>query len=114
MKDLLITLITAILLTSCASQPEVREWTLTYVGAYTSIRGVKDPLSCFCSDGGYIDACGGNRVPLCFEGEGPPPDCRSIEVRGHYVDGVPESDPSSPCPDETFRYLLVEEWHCRD
>ncbi len=114
MKKLLIILTTGFLLPACATQPEVKEWTLTYVGSFSSVRGVKDPLSCFCPNGGYVDACGGKRVPLCFEGKGPPEDCRSIEVQGSYVDGVPGPDWAGHCPDEPMRYLLVEEWHCRD
>ena len=100
------------LITACSGPPALSTLTLTYVGVFEHAEGAEDPLGCFCTEGGYLNTCGGQRIALCFEGVAPPGSCQNLEVKGKYREGVADTPPGSPCPEGVFQYLLVEEWRC--
>lgn len=112
MRSPVLSILLCIFLSACSAPPAINSIRLVYVGTLESVSGVKDPLGCFCADGGYLNTCDGQRIPVCFTGGALPEDCDNIEVRGKYREGVADTPPDSPCPEGIFKYLLVEEWRC--
>ncbi len=94
--------------------------TVTVEGTYRSLRGVMQPISCYCNDAAYITTANGDEINVCFEhgelesscGGEKENTCTRIRVTGVYVETTINPDPSSPCPAGTMRYLKVSKLEC--
>ena len=85
----------------------------TAKGDFESVAGVKDVLSCFCSNGGYITTVKGKRVGVCLE-EGINTDCKQMSVKGTYVEKTIPADPADPCSGQSAVYIKATEVKCLD
>lgn len=90
------------------STPPVIEGPRTVVGAFKSVRGVMDPLSCYCDNGGYIDSPAGEHVAVCFNSSEEISSTDFIKVTG--VMTTKTIDSNGPCPAGTKSYLVVESY----
>lgn len=108
--------------TASPTLPPAQESTVTYVGDYQSLRGVMQPLSCYCFDGGILTTRSGRKVNVCFEnGElenalqtDDKIQCKRIKVMGVMKEKFYESDGNSPCPSGSMTYLRVTSFRCLD
>lgn len=80
-------------------------------GDFQSVAGVKDPLSCFCSNGGYVTTTKGERVAVCF-GENQSINCKKITVNGMYEQHTKSSDPTDVCANQSATFLKVKAFSC--
>lgn len=100
--------------------PAVEENTVTYVGTFRSFRGVMQPLSCYCFDGGELTTKGGRTINICFEDNELEKkmsseenlECTRIKVMGVMKTKSYESDGNSPCPSGSMTYLKVTSFRC--
>lgn len=90
------------------STPPVIEGPRTVVGAFKSVRGVMDPLSCYCDNGGYIDSPAGEHVAVCFNSSEDVSSTDFIKVTG--VMTTKTIDANGVCPAGTMSYLVVESY----
>lgn len=78
------------------------------VGAYRSVQGVMDPLSCYCNNGGYVDSPTGETVAVCFDNN------QNVGSTDYiFIEGVMTTrtiDSNGPCPAGTMSYLIVESY----
>ena len=78
------------------------------VGAYRSVQGVMDPLSCYCSNGGYVDSPTGETVAVCFDNN------QNVGNTDYFfIEGVMTTrtiDSNGPCPAGTMSYLVAESY----
>ncbi|MCP4442115.1 MAG: hypothetical protein GY810_24660 [Aureispira sp.] len=90
----------------------------TIKGEFRSVAGVMNPLSCYCSEGGYItvktpEEEGRKKIAVCFKSKNPPTKaCKNIEVTGKYKTLKRKSNPNSPCPGGEKRVLMVKTHNC--
>lgn len=93
----------------------------TVRGSFHSTRGVMDPLSCHCFDGGYLTLDDGEKVAVCFEnGELEAAEakaekgmaCTELEVTGEMVEHTQADNGVGPCPGGTVHYLRVASFKC--
>lgn len=107
----------AMLVTGCAgktksaSSDDTKNETVTLTGDYKSMRGVMNPVSCYCGNGGYLNTESGEQTPLCFSDDAKP-DCKKIKVTGVYKTVTVTPDPNSPCPGGQMRLLQVTSFTC--
>ncbi|MFN8393181.1 MAG: hypothetical protein U0176_00755 [Bacteroidia bacterium] len=100
----------------------VAEKTVTFVGTFRSFRGVMQPLSCYCYDGGELTTKGGRTVKVCFENNelqeamqnNEKMECKRIKVMGVMKEKLYVSDGNSPCPSGSMTYLKVTSFRCLD
>ncbi len=78
------------------------------VGAFKSVKGVMDPLSCYCSNGGYVDSPAGETVPVCFDNSQEVFNTDYIFIEGVMTTRTIESN--GACPEGTMSYLVVESY----
>ena len=83
----------------------------TYSGSFRSVQGVKDPLSCYCANGGYLTITSGERIPICLKEEATVT-CTSLQVTGSFTQRAAPSEPTTPCPLDSKRVLLVQKLEC--
>ncbi|HEX2901593.1 MAG TPA: hypothetical protein VHS96_17910 [Bacteroidia bacterium] len=103
------------------SSPEaVAEKQITFKGDYRSLRGVMNPLSCHCFDGGILTTSSGKEIKVCFEkGEleaaqekSDKLTCRRIQVTGTMVPHYLEPSKGGVCSGGTVTYLKVKSFKC--
>ncbi len=78
------------------------------VGAFRSVKGVMDPLSCYCGNGGYVESPAGRVVAVCFEDNVDIASRDYIEVTGVMTTRTIESN--GACPAGTKSYMVVESY----
>lgn len=76
------------------------------VGSYKSVKGVMDPLSCYCGNGGYVYTPAGETVAVCFDDNLTVNSCDVITVTGVVSSQSIESN--GPCPAGSMAILKVE------
>lgn len=100
--------------------PSVEEKSVTLVGTFRSFRGVMQPLSCYCFDGGELTTKGGRTVNICFENNELQKkmnsdenlECKRIKVVGVMKVKSYDSDGNSPCHSGSMSYLKVTSFRC--
>ena len=85
----------------------------TIRGEYKSVRGVMDPLSCYCFNAGYVTS-DTKRIPVCFKNDDEKISCKQLLVRGNYTTKTIQSEPTNPCPAGKETYLEVASYVCED
>ena len=78
------------------------------VGAFRSVKGVMDPLSCYCSNGGYVESPTGETVAVCFDNNQNVPSSDYIYMEGTMTSRSIESN--GACPAGSMSYLVVESY----
>lgn len=84
----------------------------TLKGVFRSSRAVKDPLSCFCFDGGYLTTSTGESFAICFDNLRSSPDCESIELSGNFSIITNEPEPGSACAKGEMKIFRVTTFRC--
>lgn len=91
-----------------APTPAPEEGPRKVTGAFRSVKGVMDPLSCYCSNGGYVESPAGETLAVCFDNS------ENISSTDYiYIEGVMTTrtiDSNGPCPAGTMSYLVVESY----
>lgn len=88
--------------------PQVQEGPKKVVGAFRSVKGVMDPLSCYCNNGGYVESPAGESVPVCFDNNQNVGNTDYIFIEGVMTTRSIESN--GACPEGTMSYLVVESY----
>jgi hypothetical protein len=70
------------------------------------VKGIMDPLSCYCNNGGYVNSPAGETVAVCFNDDVVISSVDFIEVNGLMTNRSIESNGS--CPSGTKTYMIVE------
>ena len=83
----------------------------TLKGVFRSTKGVMDPLSCVCYNGGYL-TIGSEEIAICFTDD-TDINCKKVEVSGKYITNTPEFSKTNPCPQTEIRYFMVEKYNCQ-
>ncbi|XOV66415.1 MAG: hypothetical protein ACFHU9_12385 [Fluviicola sp.] len=90
------------------SSPTMEEGPRKIVGAFRSVKGVMDPLSCYCDNGGYVDSPAGETLPVCFD------DNQNVQSTDYiYIEGtmiIQSIESNGACPAGTMNYLEVESY----
>ena len=89
-------------------EPQVQEGPRKVVGAFRSVKGVMDPLSCYCSNGGYVESPAGESVPVCFDNNQNVSNTDYIFIEGVMTTRSIESN--GACSEGTMSYLIVESY----
>ncbi len=91
--------------------PEVLPEKDAFQGEFHSMRGVMNPLSCYCYNGGYLME-DGQRIPLCFDKGEMEVECRKVKVQGFYKTIKVDANPQSPCPAGSRKVFMVQTYEC--
>lgn len=85
----------------------------TISGDFENMKGVKSPISCYCSDSGYIEYKGEN-IPICFT-NAVEIGCEKISITGKFevTDRVLNS-PQNSCPNGKMKIFFVSSYECLD
>lgn len=85
----------------------------TISGDFDKMKGVKSPISCYCSDSGYLNS-NGNKIPICFL-DAVEIDCKKISLSGKFktTDKVLNS-PQNSCPNGEMKIFFVSSYECLD
>ena len=105
-----------------ASPEAVAAKSLTFKGTFRSYRGVMQPLSCHCFDGGLLTTSNGKEIKVCFEkGEleayqraNEKMDCNKLQVTGKMVAHTITPGDQDVCSAGTITYLKVKTFKCLD
>jgi hypothetical protein len=99
--------------------PAEENKTYTYKGDYRSLRGVMNPFSCHCFDGGILTTSTGKEIKVCFEGreldkymDGNEKACTKLQVTGKMVNHVSNPGKGDVCSGDVVRYLKVKTFKC--
>jgi len=84
----------------------------TFEGTFKSVKGVMDPLSCYCYNSGYLTTDSGEIIPICFNNEDIDIKCDRIKVTGVYMVIVLEENLQTPCPAGSKNIFMVESYEC--
>ncbi|MGB1204306.1 MAG: protease inhibitor I42 family protein [Chitinophagales bacterium] len=90
-----------------SEKPQIKE-IITAAGMFKSIKGVKDPLSCYCFNGGYLKTKD-KTIAVCFEDENLSLDCEIIEVTGFFETKNLRVEKGNPCSAGSMQLLRVSE-----
>jgi len=85
----------------------------TLKGRFKSVRGVMDPLSCYCYNAGYLITADNQEIPLCFPNDDEEISCENIEVTGFYKEKTIKPESTSPCPAGTKKLFYVSSHKCK-
>lgn len=85
----------------------------TLKGVFRSSKGVKDPLSCYCFDGGYLTTTTGESFAVCFDNLRTSPDCESVELSGSFLIKSNDPEPGSVCAKGEMKIFKVTTFQCR-
>lgn len=83
-------------------------------GTYSSIKGVKNKLSCYCYNGGYLITESGERIAVCFKDENIDINCERVEISGKYVVKKLNTEPGSACKNGKMKIFEAEKFECLD
>lgn len=84
----------------------------SYVGEYRSVAGVMNPLSCYCSNGGYLVTPEGEEIAVCLPPTQQIPECTTVRVTGQFIVQQRENQKEDPCPVGKMRFLDVKRIGC--
>jgi hypothetical protein len=81
-------------------------------GTFVSTSGVMTPLSCYCGNGGKLTTAKNEEIKLCFDDmkqnkEQDLAACKTIKVKGYYIEKANNPEPTNPCPKGVMRYFKV-------
>ncbi|MCB0608011.1 MAG: hypothetical protein H6562_05055 [Lewinellaceae bacterium] len=99
---------------SGATRPDSADGPVALTGQFRSVKGVMDPLSCYCFNAGYLTLENGEEIPVCLKTDQEEVACAKIRVEGRFISRVNRPEPSSPCPAEEKRYFQVERMTCHN
>ena len=74
-------------------------------GTYKSVKGVMDPLSCYCNNGGYLTTSDNKKIPVCFEDTDTEIKYDAIEIHGNYKTVKNNPEPTSACRAGSMTYF---------
>lgn len=77
-------------------------------GEFHSLKGVKNPVSCFCYNGGYLLTAKGERIEVCLPEDLSIKNAKQITVQGHFKTFTNDAGTESPCSDSERRIFSVE------
>ena len=100
-----------IIIAGCVTNNQKEETTL--IGNYQSVRGVMDPLSCYCFNAGYLTTPDNDKILICFEKDDENINCENIQVMGSYQSKKINSEPTNPCPSGEMTLLYVSSYECK-
>jgi len=86
----------------------------TFTGEYRSVKGIKDNLSCFCYNAGYLTLDDGSAISICFKDEETDLNCKSLQVSGIFDIYEVKPDDRNPCPSGKKEILTVSQYKCLD
>lgn len=86
---------------------------LTFQGTFTSTKGVKTPLSCYCYDGGYLKTTAGATIAICLDGLNAQINCNMLQVNGSYLTKRNDPEPGSACSQGEMEYFQVTAYECK-
>lgn len=87
----------------------------TYTGKYRSVRGVKNILSCYCYNAGYLTLANSDKIAICFDELNVDEEIEctgKLTVKGNFKSITNNPEPTSPCPEGTKKILYVKLYHC--
>ena len=99
-------------LAGCASVRQ-EDHLLEFTGVLQQVTDLSDPITCYCDQAGYLDACG-LLIPVCFESLGSMDPCLNVTVKGYFDYLDPDRRVNSVCPEGEQRLLILTEVICRD
>ncbi len=88
----------------------------TFTGKYRSVRGIKNMLSCYCSNAGYLTLKNGDKIALCFDelNVDEEIECNGqLTVKGVFKTKTNNPEPASPCPEGTKKILYIKIYYCQ-
>ena len=117
-KTLFIALTLSISLIACSQTKQTATTKMkneTYTGSYRSIMGVMNPLSCYCSNGGYLTISDEEKISISFD-ELNIDKVRSgeITVSGSFEEITHESGEMDPCLSGTRQILIVKSFSIKE
>ena len=80
----------------------------TVIGKFGSVAGVKDELSCYCANGGYVTSEDGTVTAVCFDE--PVASCDKIKVSGYMTSKKIESN--GDCSAGIMGFLKAQAYIC--
>lgn len=84
-------------------------------GSFRSIKGVQDPLSCYCYNAGYLTTAEGERFALCFaDDQEQPIGCETLRVTALQTTKTIDPPASSPCSAGTLTVFAVRSFSCEE
>jgi len=83
-----------------------------YTGSFRSMKGVFNPISCYCGNGGYLQTELGETIPICLK-ENQEVLCPKIRVSGRFMSQASPKESTSPCPQESMNIFRVATFECQ-
>lgn len=84
----------------------------TISGSFRSLKGVMNPLSCYCYNCGYITTVDGEKVAVCFTNDDLDVNCSNIKVTGVYATRSVKGDDGGACPAGQQKVLETKSFTC--
>ncbi|MDD5567356.1 MAG: hypothetical protein PHH01_04135 [Patescibacteria group bacterium] len=81
-------------------------------GIFRSVKGVMDPLSCYCLNSGYLITKDNKEVPVCFEDNDKDIQCNQITITGDYETKKINPESTNPCPAGEMTYFNALSYSC--
>lgn len=86
----------------------------TFEGTFQSLMGVRNNLSCYCYNVGYLTVDDETRIAVCFKEETEKITCTRLKVVGSFQDVTIEPESTNPCPAGTRKIFMVKKMTCLD
>lgn len=115
MKDYLILLVfvlSTVLVIGCFKNNGGNK-SITIEGKFRSVKGVMDPLSCYCYNAGYLTTESGEKIDICIEDDDKNIVCENIVVTGYYTTKKNAPEDASPCPAGERKVFIMKSYKCK-
>jgi hypothetical protein len=86
----------------------------SFSGEFRSVKGVKNVLSCYCYNSGYLTTDSGTVITLCFENDEISISCKKLKVSGSFYMQEIKAEQNSACPAGTKKIFRVKSYECID
>jgi len=91
-----------------ASEKTQKKETITVFGTFRSIKGVKDPLSCYCYNAGYLETSE-KTIAVCFDDKNLSFDCEAVKLNGFYKTETIKPKKGDVCSAGSMQLFRVSE-----
>ena len=82
-------------------------------GIFQSVKGVKDPLSCYCFNAGYLIDSDNKRIPVCFNDK-IEINCQRLTLNGKFLLKESPKEATTPCHSGKMKVYMVSSSQCLD